>query len=90
VNLFYARNIEEGILVSLPAVEYENRKQYVVYRREATEKDFSKIGTLNGNQYSFTDKAVKEGKVYVYSIGVVTTDNREGAKGKSISVRRKK
>jgi hypothetical protein len=88
VGIFYLRNTSEGIVVSWPEVLYENRKAYTIYRREAAEKNFIKLATVNSNTFSYTDRTVREEKVYVYAITVTQTNGKEGARGISKSLRR--
>jgi hypothetical protein len=88
VGIFYLRNTSEGIVVSWPEVLYENRKAYTIYRRQAAEKNFIKLATVNSNTFSYTDRTVREEKVYVYAITVTQTNGKEGARGISKSLRR--
>jgi hypothetical protein len=88
VNEFYVRNVKDAIEISLPAMKTANRKSYTIYRREAAEKSFTKLGTIDANTFSYEDKTAVAKTVYVYAITITETDGREGAKGKSISVRK--
>lgn len=87
VNVFYVRAVPEGVVVSLPQMQYPNRKAYNIYRREATGGAFVKTGTISSSTFSFTDDKVAPDTVYIYTISVTETDNRESALGDSISVK---
>ena len=89
LNEFSVRNVSNGIHISLPKITVANRKAYNIYKKEASEKDFSKIITLNSKTFDFVDQAVEKNKLYVYYITLTETDDREGSKGKSKTLRRK-
>ncbi len=88
IGLFYARNITAGVEVSLPEVSYPNRKAYSIYRRNASGGGFAKVGSMNADQFIFTDEKVERGQTYIYTISITDKENREGSKGLSISVKR--
>ena len=87
VNVFYVRAVPEGVVVSLPQMEYPNRKAYNIYRREAIGGTFVKKGTISSSTFSFTDDKVTPNTMYIYTISVTEIDDRESAFGDSISVR---
>lgn len=89
VNLFYVRNIENGLLISLPAVEEKGRNGYVIYRRKAAEGNFTKITTLKTGEFDYEDKDVEKNEIYVYTISVIGENGNEGNQGVSVSCRRK-
>ena len=77
-----------GITVSWPPVLVAGRKGYTIYRREAGSKNFVKLSFVPGDVFSYTDKNITDGKVYVYRLAVVQEDGREGPQGTSLSLRR--
>lgn len=87
VDLYYVRSITEGVQISLPTVINEGRNGYNIYRREATAEEFTKIGFIKEGDFTFLDKDVKDNVIYVYGISIVTNEDKEGARGKSISIR---
>ncbi len=90
VDLFTVRSTGDGVELSLPSVEYEDRKAYNIYRREATQTEFTKLATLPQGSFIYTDKTAKNNIIYVYGISVVNLKNQEGARGKSLSIRYEK
>jgi uncharacterized protein len=90
VNIFYTRNVSEGIEISWPSIIYQNRKSYNIYRRLATEQDFTKVATVPSNTFLYVDKTGDGNKIYVYKISVTQNDGKEGEQGKSVSIRRLK
>ncbi len=88
VELFYARNITAGVLVSVPQIVYNSRKFLTIYRRNVTGGEFEKIGSLTGDKFEFIDDKAVMGETYIYTMTVTETDDREGAKGLSLSVKR--
>ncbi len=88
INTFYIRNLKDGVEVSLPAMQYDNRKSYNIYRREARTPSFTKIGSMPANTFIYDDKTTKANLVYVYAITITEKDDREGIIGKSISIRK--
>lgn len=89
VNLFYVRNTENGLLISMPAVTEKGRNGYVIYKRKAEEGNFTKLTTLNNDQFEFEDTNVEKDQIYVYSISVIGPDAVEGNQGVSVSCRRR-
>jgi hypothetical protein len=67
-----------------------NRKAYNVFRREASQENFKKIATVDSKTFFYVDKTAKPDVVYVYAMSITANDDREGARGTSISVRRNK
>ncbi len=88
VNVFYVRNIEGNIEISLPQMQFGNRKSYTIYRRDAGNLQFEKLTEINANTFKFIDKTAKAKQIYVYAITITETDGREGERGKSISIRK--
>jgi hypothetical protein len=88
INLFYARNIDQGIKISIPAMTVSNRKQVVIYRRKANEDGYTKLTSLTANQFDYIDKSVEKNAIYVYALSIVLMDDREGNKGDAKSIRR--
>lgn len=89
MDVFYVRNVTEGINISWPEIETD-RKAYNIYRREAGKDNFKKIASVDAKTFFYVDKTAKPGEVYVYAMSITENDNREGARGASISVRRNK
>lgn len=89
INLFFLRNVTGGIHISWPEME-TNRKAYTIYRREASDKKFSKLRTVGSSTFFYVDKTARLDKTYVYSITITEMDNREGRMGNSRSIRRNK
>lgn len=89
IDLFYTRNVTEGIKVSIPKMEFSNRSKYNVYRKVIGEDQFSKIASIDADQFNYLDRDVESGKLYVYVLTITQDDGREGLRGKSNSVRRK-
>lgn len=87
VNVFYVRAVTEGIMLSLPQMQYPNRKAYNIYRREATGGAFVKTATISSSTFSFTDDKVAPDTVYIYTVSVTEIDDRESALGDSVSVK---
>jgi fibronectin type 3 domain-containing protein len=88
VNMFYVRNIENAIEISLPQMQFEDRKSYTIYRRDASNLQFEKLAEMDANTFKYIDKTAKSKQIYVYSISITNKDDREGVRGKSISVRK--
>jgi hypothetical protein len=88
INVFFTRNVPEGIHISWPAVEDINRKTYNIFRREASSETFVKIATAKSDQFSYIDKNVTAETAYVYCMSVTEKDDREGERGASVSVKR--
>jgi fibronectin type 3 domain-containing protein len=88
LNIFYVRNVPEGVKVSWPEVVMDDRKEYNIYRRNAKEQEFTKIGKTDAKQFAYTDTKANNNEVYVYYLTVTHIDGREGARGEAISLRR--
>ena len=89
INEFSVRNVSNGIQISLPKITVDNRKAYNIYKKESNEKNYSKVISLNTKTFDFIDQDVEKNKLYVYYITLTETDDREGVKGKSKTIRRK-
>lgn len=89
VNLFYVRNVENGLLISLPAVEEKGRNGYAIYRRKAADGNFTKITTLKTGEFDYEDKDVEKNEIYVYTVSVIGENGEEGNQGVSVSCRRR-
>lgn len=77
VRTFYVRNISEGIEVSWPSLHVEQRERYGIYRREATQDEFMRIGEVAQPNTLFVDRQVQTGTKYVYSVSAIEAGNRE-------------
>ncbi|MES2629845.1 MAG: hypothetical protein V4616_12840 [Bacteroidota bacterium] len=88
MEVFYLRNTSAGVMLSWPQVSYDNRKAYAIYRRTEDEEQYSRIATVPATTFSYTDQSAVAGKVYVYSISVIESDDREGDRGDAKSIRR--
>lgn len=88
MDVFYVRNSKDAIEISVPPMILDERKLYNIYRREAKEKSFTKLGSMPATQFEYNDKTAKQNVVYVYAVTVTNNDGREGVRGKSISVRK--
>ena len=88
IDLFNLRSTSTGIELSLPMVVYSNRKGYNIYRRNVSGGDFSKVGWLGADTFIFMDAKTEVGQTYIYAISVTESDDREGAMGASLSVKR--
>ncbi|GAA4341550.1 hypothetical protein [Flaviaesturariibacter amylovorans] len=88
VSLFYVRNVSTGIQVSWPEMVVAGRKGYTIYRREASEKEFTRLASVDAGTFSYLDTKAAAGKVYVYALTITEADGREGERGASLSVRR--
>jgi hypothetical protein len=88
VNVFYVRNIENAIEISLPQMQFSDRKSYTIYRRDAGNLQFEKLTEMDANTFKFIDKTARSKQIYVYAITITSTDGREGVRGKSISLRK--
>lgn len=87
MDIFFVRNIPEGIEINWPKIETD-RTGYCIYRRKAEEKSFKKIATTKGDVFTYIDGTVEKTGVYVYRMSIIEKDGREGANGKSISIKR--
>lgn len=67
----YLRNLTSGIEVGWPVPVKAAGQQYVLYRKEAGQSEFSKIGTADATGV-FLDKEVKPDVLYEYAIGITT------------------
>ena len=88
MNIFFLKNDEEGINISWPEAEYNDRKSYTIFRREASSQNFIKLTEVDTKTFWFIDKTVKLNAVYVYAISVTATDGRQSEMGRSLSIRR--
>ncbi len=68
------KNVSEGIYVDWNSVAGAN--SYRVYRRAAGEKSWTYMGLVNNTQY--TDKSVKNGVTYRYTVRALTGKNGTG------------
>ena len=88
IDLFYARNLKNSIEVSLPAIIYNDRKSYNIYRRTEDQNEFTKINTIDADHFMYEDLQVQSKTMYIYAVTVTHKDGREGQFGKSVSVRK--
>lgn len=88
VDLFFVRNLKNSIEVSIPAVIYNDRKSYNIYRRTESENEFTKINTMDADHFMYEDLKVQSKTMYIYAVTVTHKDGREGIIGKSVSVRK--
>ena len=88
VNVFFVRNIDEGVHISWPQADFTDRKSYTVYRRLAADEEFIKISTVDAKTFFIIDKGVKPGLTYVYSLSISTINGQQSVHGKSISIKR--
>lgn len=88
VNVFFVRNVDEGVHISWPQADYGDRKSYTVYKRLATDENFIKISTVDAKTFFVIDKEVKPGLTYVYSLSISTINGQQSVHGKSISIKR--
>ncbi|MCO6497787.1 MAG: hypothetical protein J5I50_09015 [Chitinophagaceae bacterium] len=80
----YLTNKADGIAISWP--EEQSAATTVVYRREAQEQNFKKLGEINrGNEY--LDKTAQKGKLYVYTLRM-KSGATESENGPEKSIRR--
>lgn len=80
----YLTNKADGIAISWP--EEQSAATTVVYRREAQEQNFKKLGEINrGNEY--LDKTAQKGKLYVYTLRM-KSGATESENGREKSIRR--
>jgi hypothetical protein len=63
-----ARKTSKGVEITWGANLQPGLQQYVVYRREASEKVAVQIGTVALEQTNFTDTKASAGKLYFYSV----------------------
>ncbi len=90
VSDFSLKNVADGILISLPKVNYSNRKAYIIYRRKATEDTFEKVGILDNCNFELVDTNVQPNTNYVYAIAIVDRDGKEGSISVSKSIKKTK
>lgn len=88
LNKFDLLNGPKGITVSLPTVYYDNRKAYNIFRRKASEPNFSRIARISANEFVYLDTKVIDGESYFYAISITETDDREGKMGMPASINR--
>lgn len=73
IKLTDAKNVTQGISVSWSKSEYATG--YRIYRKSAQDSKWKKIATVKGkNNKSYTDKNVTDGKIYYYSVAVISGD----------------
>lgn len=89
IDVFSARNLTHGIKISIPQMSVDNQSGFNIYRREEGQEAFVKIAKLDGRTFNYLDTDVINDKYYVYVITINSNDNREGSRGKSITVKRK-
>lgn len=89
MNTFSARNINDGILISIPLVIIPDRSKYKIYRQE-NDGETKLIGEINSGNFEFVDKSVRDKANYIYGISIVFSDGYEGKIGNRKSVTRKK
>ena len=87
INVFFIRNIVDGVHVSWPQAEIKNRKGYNIFRREASVEIFTKLASVNSSTFFFIDNTVKQNVTYVYSMSVTEDDGRSGERGESKSIK---
>ena len=77
---------ENSIEIEWDEPDYDYIKGFHVYRRSVYDKDWLRCTdeVIEGGE--FIDEVLEEGRVYFYAVTVVNTENREGAKGKSVRV----
>ncbi len=66
VKIDSVKNTKDGVKVSW--VTLATGTKYVVYRKAPGETKWTKIKTLGENKSSYTDKSVKSGKKYTYTV----------------------
>lgn len=88
INVFFIRNVAEGVHVSWPQVTIKNRKGYNIFRREASGEVFTKIASLNRDTFFYIDQKVTPKVNYVYSMSITEADDRSGERGESKSITR--
>jgi len=89
VNRFNARNIQEGIKINIPKMTMDNYQSFQIYRRKATEKEYTQIASFPSSKFDFVDDDVDPDIHYVYAVTIRTIDDLEGPRGRSVTVRRK-
>ncbi|MEL6987145.1 MAG: hypothetical protein AAGK97_04880, partial [Bacteroidota bacterium] len=87
INTFFVRNVTEGINISLPKMTSPSRKAYNIYRKSASENNYNKIATIDATTFEYIDRKVQNDQLYIYYITLVETDDREGPKGKTKTIR---
>ncbi len=87
INKFYARNVTGGVKTTIPSMNSDSRKAYNIYRKKAEAEDFSLLASIPANESNYLDTNIVKGEYYVYVITLILEDNREGSRGKSVTVR---
>lgn len=86
---FTARNVEAGIELEWPSMEYPDRKSYNIYRKTTVDQPSVKIGVVPANVFLFVDKTAQKNTSYIYEISITDLDGREGLKSIAKSVKKK-
>lgn len=85
-GLFVTRD-EDGVIIKWDPVSEENITEYRVYRQQRDEEmDF--LGSVqNGKPLQMSDRGVKKGELYFYSVTAVDKNQQESSSGYTISIR---
>lgn len=70
-------NLSKSIQVSWPSVETEEVTGYKIYRKLPTEPEFKLLAKLPNGNFSYEDKQVKNGIIYVYTVTTLNAENQE-------------
>lgn len=68
---FGLKNSAAGVVISIPPFpDAKKGRQFFIYKRAASEKNFKKAGTIPVDETVFIDKNVKNGTLYVYAVSM--------------------
>ena len=83
------RNLATGIEISVPpSVKPEAGRQYLIYRRSISDKQYHKIGKMPLDHAVYLDRQVSKQQLYVYRLSA-SLQNMESRAGEEKSIRRK-
>lgn len=83
-TLLTAKNIADGVELSWNAAK--NATQYIIYRREVSEKSKTLIAKVTDTEY--VDEAVQNGKCYGYRVVPVLGGSKKGANSNDLYINR--
>lgn len=70
-------NLAKSIQITWTSIERGDVTGYKVYRKLPTESDFKVLATLPNGNFSYEDKQVKNGVIYVYTVTTLNAQNQE-------------
>lgn len=86
---FDLKNSPEGIVVTIPPfIDAQDGRAYIIYKRTAEEKQLKKAGETSVQAPVFTDRNVKKGVLYVYTISL-RQHSAESGRSAEKAIRRK-